>query len=190
MSTTSTSTQQHREMATEEGPVAVAIVTVSDTRTPETDKNAAFLSEQLAAEGNSVIAYQIIKDEPDQVASVLDEMAESDAQVILFNGGTGIAPARHHIRYSRSEVGKDAPGIRRTFSDVQLRSSRCSSDALTSDCWCLPRKSGHLHTRFNRCGAIGMGKTNWTGTATSGMGSRTLKRLSVFSFFLIKEGPL
>ena len=38
MSTTSTSTQQHREMATEEGPVAVAIVTVSDTRTPETDK--------------------------------------------------------------------------------------------------------------------------------------------------------
>ena len=42
MSTTSTSTQQHREMATEQGPVAVAIVTVSDTRTPETDKNAVF----------------------------------------------------------------------------------------------------------------------------------------------------
>ena len=44
MSTTSTSTQQHREMATEEGPVAVAIVTVSDTRTPETDKNAVFFT--------------------------------------------------------------------------------------------------------------------------------------------------
>ena len=44
MATTSTSTQQHREMATEEGPVAVAIVTVSDTRTPETDKNAAIFT--------------------------------------------------------------------------------------------------------------------------------------------------
>ena len=39
-----------------------------------------------------MVAYQIIKDEPDQVAAVLDEMAESEAQVILFNGGTGIAP--------------------------------------------------------------------------------------------------
>ena len=92
MATTSTSTQQHREMATEEGPVAVAIVTVSDTRTPETDKNAVFLRQQLAAEGNSVAAYQIIKDEPDQVAAVLDKMAETEAQVILFNGGT----ASHH----------------------------------------------------------------------------------------------
>ena len=53
MSTSSTSTQQHREMQTEQGPVAVAIVTVSDTRTPETDKNAVFLREQLVAEGTA-----------------------------------------------------------------------------------------------------------------------------------------
>ena len=173
MSTTSTSTQQHREMATEEGPVAVAIVTVSDTRTPETDKNAAFLREQLAADGNSVAAYQIIKDEPDQVASVLDKMAESEASHPLQRRHRH-RPTRHHIRYSRSEVGKDAPRIRRTLSDVQLRSGRCSSNVVTSDRWCLSRKSGHLHTRFNRRRAISMGKANWTGIATSGMGSRTL----------------
>ena len=51
MSTTSISTQQHREMATEEGPVSVAIVTVSDTRTPETDKNAVFLREATRCRG-------------------------------------------------------------------------------------------------------------------------------------------
>ena len=115
MSTTSTSTQQHREMATEEGPVAVAIVTVSDTRTPETDKNAAFLREQLAAEGNSIAAYQIIKDEPDQVAAVLDKMAESDAQVILFNGGTGIAPRDTTFDILSRKLEKTLPGFGELF---------------------------------------------------------------------------
>ena len=115
MSTTSTSTQQHREMATEEGPVAVAIVTVSDTRTPETDKNAAFLREQLAADGNSVAAYQIIKDEPDQVAAVLDKMAESDAQVILFNGGTGIAPRDTTFDILNRKLEKTLPGFGELF---------------------------------------------------------------------------
>ena len=115
MSTTSTSTQQHREMATEEGPVAVAIVTVSDTRTPETDKNAIFLREQLAAEGNSVAAYQIIKDEPDQVAAVLDKMAESDAQVILFNGGTGIAPRDTTFDILDRKLEKTLPGFGELF---------------------------------------------------------------------------
>ena len=89
---TSASTEQHREMAAEHGPVRVAIVTVSDTRTPETDKNAVYLREQLAAGENEVVGYRIIKDEPDQVKAVLDEFAAGDARMILFNGGTGIAP--------------------------------------------------------------------------------------------------
>ena len=115
MTTSSTSTQQHREMATEQGPVAVAIVTVSDTRTPETDKNAVFLREQLAAEGNSVVAYQIIKDEPAQVAAVLDAMAESEARVILFNGGTGIAPRDTTFDILNRKLEKTLPGFGELF---------------------------------------------------------------------------
>ena len=115
MITSSTSTQQHREMAIEQGPVAVAIVTVSDTRTPETDKNAVFLREQLAAEGNSVVAYQIIKDEPAQVAVVLDAMAESEARVILFNGGTGIAPRDTTFDILNRKLEKTLPGFGELF---------------------------------------------------------------------------
>ena len=115
MTTSSTSTQQHREMATEQGPVAVAIVTVSDTRTPETDKNAVFLREQLAAEGNSVVAYQIIKDEPAQVAAVLEAMAESEARVILFNGGTGIAPRDTTFDILNRKLEKTLPGFGELF---------------------------------------------------------------------------
>ncbi|MCE2402891.1 molybdenum cofactor biosynthesis protein MoaB [Candidatus Poribacteria bacterium] len=113
--TTSTSTQQHREIAAEGGPVSVAIVTVSDSRTPKTDTNAAFLREQLEAEGNSVTAYQIIKDEPDQVSDVLDKMAETDAQVILFNGGTGIAPRDTTFDVLDRKLEKTLPGFGELF---------------------------------------------------------------------------
>jgi molybdenum cofactor biosynthesis protein B len=113
--TVSTSTQQHREIAAEQGPVSVAIVTVSDSRTPETDTNAIFLREQLESDGNNVIAYQIIKDEPDQVADVLDKMAASDAQIILFNGGTGIAPRDTTFDVLNRKLEKILPGFGELF---------------------------------------------------------------------------
>jgi molybdenum cofactor biosynthesis protein B len=113
--TASTSTQQHREIAAEQGPVSVAIVTVSDSRTPETDTNAVFLREQLESDGNNVIAYQIIKDEPDQVADVLDKMAGSDAQIILFNGGTGIAPRDTTFDVLNRKLEKILPGFGELF---------------------------------------------------------------------------
>lgn len=112
---TSTSTQQHREIAAEQGPVSVAIVTVSDSRTPETDTNAAFLREQLESDDNSVTAYQIIKDEPDQVADVLDKMAETDAQIIIFNGGTGIAPRDTTFDVLNRKLEKTLPGFGELF---------------------------------------------------------------------------
>ena len=113
--TTSTSTQQHREIAAEQGPVSVAIVTVSDSRTPETDTNAVFLREQLESDGNNVTAYQIIKDEPDQVSDVLDTMAETDAQIIIFNGGTGIAPRDTTFDVLNRKLEKTLPGFGELF---------------------------------------------------------------------------
>ena len=113
--TTSTSTQQHREIAAEQGPVSVAIVTVSDSRTPETDTNAAFLREQLESDGNSVPAYQIIKDEPDQVSDVLDKMAETEVQIIIFNGGTGIAPRDTTFDVLARKLEKTLPGFGELF---------------------------------------------------------------------------
>ncbi len=88
----SSSSDQHRAAATQQGQVPLAIVTVSDTRTPESDVNGAYLREQIAAAGHRVVAYRIVKDEVDQVLEVLDELAAGEARVILYNGGTGISP--------------------------------------------------------------------------------------------------
>lgn len=115
MTKTSTSTEQHREIAEKQGPVMVAIVTVSDTRTPETDVNAAYLRQQLADGGHVEAAYRLIKDEPEQVEAVLDEMAESDARVVIFNGGTGIAPRDRTFDVLARKLEKTLPGFGELF---------------------------------------------------------------------------
>ena len=88
----SQSSAQHKNLASKRGPVTLAVVTVSDTRTPKTDANAAFLTGAVEASGNRLHSIRIVPDEPDQVASALGELAaEEQVQVILFNGGTGIS---------------------------------------------------------------------------------------------------
>ena len=105
----------HRAIAAEQGPVAVAIVTVSDTRTPETDVNAHYLREQLTAAGQRVVDYRLIKDEPEQVAGILDELAAGEARVILFNGGTGIAPRDTTFDALSRRLEKTLPGFGELF---------------------------------------------------------------------------
>lgn len=72
--------------------IALGIVTVSDTRTLETDENGRFLQTAIAAAGHAVAAYHLIPDEPQRLDAVLDLIAASAAPVWIFNGGTGIAP--------------------------------------------------------------------------------------------------
>jgi molybdenum cofactor biosynthesis protein B len=109
------SSDQHRSIAAQQGPVPIAIVTVSDSRTPDTDVNAIYLREQITAAGHLVAAYRLIKDEPDQVASVLDELATTEARVILFNGGTGISPRDRTFDVLSRKLEKTLPGFGELF---------------------------------------------------------------------------
>ena len=87
----SESSEQHRKLAEERGPVRVAIVTVSDSRRPETDTNRHYLEQAIGEAGHLVVAYRLIRDEPEQVEAVLEELAQTDAQLLIWNGGTGIS---------------------------------------------------------------------------------------------------
>lgn len=112
---TSDSAAQHKEKAAERGSVAVAIVTVSDSRTPETDVNARYLRQQLSEQGHRMVAYHLIKDEPDQVSAVLDECADSEAQIVLFNGGTGISRRDRTFDVLSRKLEKTLPGFGELF---------------------------------------------------------------------------
>jgi molybdenum cofactor biosynthesis protein B len=86
----SQSVQEHREQAP--SVVGCAVVTVSDTRTEETDRSGQIMKERLEAQGHRIVGYQIVRDEPDQIVAVLDRYCSDPAcQAVLFNGGTGIA---------------------------------------------------------------------------------------------------
>ena len=58
----SESANLHKSKAREKGPVRIAIVTVSDTRTPETDKNAHYLKPAIEAANHILAGYRIIND--------------------------------------------------------------------------------------------------------------------------------
>jgi molybdenum cofactor biosynthesis protein B len=109
------SSATHHALAEDQGVIPVAIVTVSDTRTPETDVNAAYLREQLAASGHRLSDYRLIKDEPTQVAGILDELAAGEARLILFNGGTGIARRDTTFDALSAKLEKTLPGFGELF---------------------------------------------------------------------------
>ncbi len=115
------STEQHKELAKGQGPIGVCLVTVSDTRTPETDLNGKYLRAELEAMGHSVTLYRIIKDEPDQVAAVLDECAESGCRLILFNGGTGISPRDTTYDVLSRKLEKLLPGFGELFRMISFQ---------------------------------------------------------------------
>lgn len=112
---TSESASQHKNRAAERGPVSVGIVTVSDTRTPETDVNAKYLREQIAEAGHRVGAYQLIKDESVQVAQALDNCLTAAVQIVLFNGGTGIARRDTTFDVLSGKLEKTLPGFGELF---------------------------------------------------------------------------
>lgn len=73
--------------------VRCAVITLSDTRDETTDKSGQRIKALLAEHEQPVVSYQILKDEPDQItAAVRALLARPDVDVILTNGGTGIAP--------------------------------------------------------------------------------------------------
>ena len=83
-------TDAHRAAAAAKGPIPVGLVTVSDTRTTETDENGSWLRERVEASGNRVSGYQLVRDEPDEVRAAVDELV-AEARVVLVNGGTGVS---------------------------------------------------------------------------------------------------
>lgn len=112
---TSESSERHHRAAEKRGPVSIAIVTVSDSRTEETDTNGAWLRDAIAAAGHVAAGYRVIRDEPEQVAAALDEMVGGPARVVVFNGGTGIAPRDTTYDVLARMIEKPLPGFGELF---------------------------------------------------------------------------
>ena len=71
-------------------PLAIAVLTVSDTRRPEDDRSGDTLAERLAAAGHRLAARAIVPDDiPEIRARVENWIRDPGIDVILTTGGTG-----------------------------------------------------------------------------------------------------
>jgi molybdenum cofactor biosynthesis protein B len=71
--------------------VACYVLTVSDSRTPDTDTGGGAIRTLLEQAGHEVTGHTIVKDEPAQVtARVREQLADPHTQIIITTGGTGI----------------------------------------------------------------------------------------------------
>lgn len=67
------------------------MLTVSDTRTEETDTSGRAIVDLLTSAGHIVAGRQIVKDNPDEVQRLVrEQLTKDDVQVIVTTGGTGI----------------------------------------------------------------------------------------------------
>jgi len=111
--------------------VSCAIITVSDTRTPETDKSGQLMRTQLSEAGHQITHYQIVPDEPTQISELVQSLASrSDVQAILLNGGTGIAPRDTTYDAIAALLDKELSGFGEIFR--QLSYAEIGSRAISS----------------------------------------------------------
>lgn len=89
------SSAEHQSKAKQEAqrdPVRCAVLTISDTRTIETDAGGMLVLEHLRQARCKVVAREIVPDEPERIRDTLEAwIADTTIQAILATGGTGIA---------------------------------------------------------------------------------------------------
>jgi molybdopterin adenylyltransferase len=111
----SDTSQLHRTAGRDLGPLRIALVTISDTRTAETDRNGAYLRAAVPDAGHRVCDYRLIPDEPARLAELLEDLSSRGAQVILLNGGTGIASRDTTFDVLTRRLEKTLPGFGELF---------------------------------------------------------------------------
>jgi len=83
---------EHKQRVAAEAPTALrcGVVTVSDTRTPQTDAGGRMIVERLGGAGHTIVRYAIV---PDDAASIVELVRALVGQcsVVILSGGTGIA---------------------------------------------------------------------------------------------------
>ena len=84
------SVQEHR--ATSPGSVSCFVLTVSDTRTLETETSGRAIADLLVEAGHTVADRRVVKDNPDDVReAVTKAIIGLRARAVITTGGTGIA---------------------------------------------------------------------------------------------------
>ena len=135
----------------------VAVLTVSDTRTQETDTSGAFLEEALREAGHEIVARQIVIDDVYQLRAIVSQwIADPEVEVILTTGGTGFSGRDSTPEALAPLFYKTIDGFGEVFrmlSHTEIGSSTVQSRALAglangTVIFCMPGSTGACRTAW------------------------------------------
>ena len=153
--TDSTTGQTDREFI----PLSICVLTVSDTRTEDTDKSGRLLAERLLGAGHSLHEKRIVPDDVYRIrAAVSAWIADPGVNAVISTGGTGVTGRDGTPEAVSPLLDKTIDGfgeVFRTISFDEIRTSTIQSRALAGVAnatyvFCLPGSSGACRTAWDR----------------------------------------
>ena len=105
---------QHKQQAPR--AITCAVLTVSDTRSLNTDRGGTEIIRRLEAHGHNIAARDICADDPTRIARCINSWRNELApDAILVTGGTGISPRDHTYETISQILTKPIPGYGELF---------------------------------------------------------------------------
>jgi len=135
----------------------IAVLTVSDTRTLETDKSGGYFISELESAGHYLAGREIVKDDIYQIRSKLSNwIASEDVNVVLITGGTGFYGRDSTPEAVRPLFDKQMEGFGELFRQVsfeEIGSSTIQSRAVggfanNTVIFCVPGSTGACKTAW------------------------------------------
>ncbi|UPT60305.1 molybdenum cofactor biosynthesis protein [Geobacillus thermoleovorans] len=152
------STAVHKQEAPQ--TVRCKVITVSDTRTEETDQSGRLMIELLTEAGHEVVGYEIVKDEADAIReAVLDGCRRADVDAVLTNGGTGIAKRDVTIETVGALLEKELVGFGELFrflsytediGPAAMLSRAVAGVAMDTAVFCTPGSTGAVRLAMTK----------------------------------------
>ena len=150
-------------------PINIAILTVSDTRTPETDTSGDILAARVTDAGHTLAARTIVKDDAERLAAQFDAWID-DAQIdaIVSTGGTGLTGRDVTPEaFTRIKGARDIPGFGELFRWLSYKTIGTST--VQSRACAIVARGTYL---FALPGSNGAVKDGWDGILAEQLDSR------------------
>ena len=131
--------------------VNIALLTVTDTRTLETDKSGSILVEKIENHKHNLIERKIVKDNKNDIKNILSEWIKNDRlDVIITTGGTGLTGRDITPEAIKEIADKEIPGFGELFRELSyktvgtsaMQSRACAVVANGKYIFALPGSSG------------------------------------------------
>jgi len=138
------STKEHRQKA-DDLAVEFSVLTISDTRSAETDSSGRYILDTLQKLGHNQIGYRLVKDEAEEIAAAISQLS-AKSEILITTGGTGISRRDTTVDVAKSMIESEIPGFGEifrvlSFEEVGAASmlSRATAGILNSCIlFCLP----------------------------------------------------